>query len=334
MPRGPRLDAPGVLHHVMARGLDRQTIFRDDGDRDDFVRRLAGLAQTGALAMYAWALLPNHFHLLVRTGNKPLPRAMRSLLTGYAGAFNRQHRRSGHLLQNRYKSIVVEEAPYFLELVRYLHLNPLRAGVMSNLRELDRYPYSGHAALMGLFSNAWQDTDTVLREFASGLRQARARYRAFVAEGVGIGRRPELIGGGLLRSAGGWAAVRELRRGREGYAADERILGGTEFVEALLREKEQEESQRARAQWQKLGLAALVEKAARIGKITPQALLGGGRRRNVSHARDGLAYLWVEVLGRSGRQLAEELRIRPESIYKAARRGEKEQRRWRAALVL
>jgi REP element-mobilizing transposase RayT len=149
MPRGPRLDASGVLHHVMARGLDRQSIFRDNHNRDDFVRRLASLAEAGALVVSAWALLPNHCHLLVRTARKPLPRAMRSLLTGYAGAFNRRHRPSGHLLQNRYKSLVVEEEPYCLELVRYLHLNPVRAGVVANLRGLDRYPYSGHATVMG-----------------------------------------------------------------------------------------------------------------------------------------------------------------------------------------
>ena len=101
MPRGPRLDTPGVLHHVMARGLDRQSIFRDDHDRDDFVRRLAAVAEGGALVVYAWALLPNHFHLLVRTASRPLPRAMRSLLTGYAGGFNRRHRRSGHLFQKQ-----------------------------------------------------------------------------------------------------------------------------------------------------------------------------------------------------------------------------------------
>lgn len=137
MPRGPRLDAPGALHHVMARGLDRQLIFRDGRDRDDFVRRLASLAEAGALGIYAWALLPNHFHFLVRTAHRPLSRAMRSLLTGYAGAFNRRHRRTGHLFQNRYKSIVVEEETYFLELVRYLHLNPVRAGVGTSLRDMD-----------------------------------------------------------------------------------------------------------------------------------------------------------------------------------------------------
>ena len=116
MPRGPRLDAPGVLHHVMARGIEGHAIFRDDEDRQDLLERPAALAERSDLAVYAWALLPNHFHLLVRTGRLPPSRVMRSLLTGYTGAFNRRRRRRGHLFQNRYKSIVVEEEPYFLEI--------------------------------------------------------------------------------------------------------------------------------------------------------------------------------------------------------------------------
>ena len=118
MPRQPRLDAPDTLHHVMVRGLKRRAIFRDDTDRNAFVARLTALADAGALTVYAWALLPNHAHLLVRTGTRPRARSMRSLLTGYAGAFNRRHHRVGHLFQNRYKSIVVEEEPYLLELQR------------------------------------------------------------------------------------------------------------------------------------------------------------------------------------------------------------------------
>jgi REP element-mobilizing transposase RayT len=110
----------------MVRGIERTSIFRDDADREEFLARLAALAEAGALTVFAWALLPNHAHLLVRTGARPLPRSMRSILTGYAGAFNRRHHRAGHLFQNRYKSIVVEEEPYLVELVRYLHLNPLR----------------------------------------------------------------------------------------------------------------------------------------------------------------------------------------------------------------
>jgi REP element-mobilizing transposase RayT len=86
----------------MVRGLERRNLFRDDSDRADFVARLAALAEGGALSVYAWALLPNHAHLLVRTGNRPLPRSMRSVLTGYAGAFNRRHHRVGHLFQKQH----------------------------------------------------------------------------------------------------------------------------------------------------------------------------------------------------------------------------------------
>jgi putative transposase len=111
MPRQPRLDAPGTLHDILGRGIERTAIFRSDEDRADFVTRLAALARAGAWAVYAWALLPNHFHLLVRTGQRPLCQSMRQLLTGYVVNFNRRHKRSGHLFQNRYKSILCEEEP-------------------------------------------------------------------------------------------------------------------------------------------------------------------------------------------------------------------------------
>jgi hypothetical protein len=111
----------------MMRGIERTRIFRDDRDRSDFIARLGDLTLRGALTIYAWALLPNHAHLRVWPGAHPSPRSMRSLLTGYAGAFKRRYRRVGHLFQSRYKSIVVEEEPYLLELVRCLHLNLRRA---------------------------------------------------------------------------------------------------------------------------------------------------------------------------------------------------------------
>src|SRR5574341_946716 len=182
MPRQARLDAPGVLHHVMVRGLERRPIFRDDADRGEFCARVGRLVETTGLAVYAWALLPNHAHLLLRTGQRPLARCMRSLLTGYAGAFNRRHHRAGHVFQNRYKSIVVEEDPYLLELVRYIHLNPLRAKMVRGLVALDRYPWCGHRTLLGRRPQAWQAVAEVLGQFAPQVGDARRRYRAFVAE--------------------------------------------------------------------------------------------------------------------------------------------------------
>jgi len=143
MPRQPRLDAPGALHHVMGRGIEKAKIFQSEIDRSDFLDRVAKLCYKGNLIVYAWALLPSHFHLLLRTGRESLSRSMKQLLTGYVVNFNLRHKRHGHLFQNRYKSIICEEDPYLLELTRYIHLNPLRAGIVKNLGELRGYPWAG-----------------------------------------------------------------------------------------------------------------------------------------------------------------------------------------------
>ena len=109
-----RLDAPGVMHHVIGRGIERRKIFLNDGDRVDFISRLSTLVQEGAMEIYAWALIPNHFHLLCRTRDLPLATSMRKLLTGYVVNFNKRHQRHGDLFQNRYKSIVCQEDPYLV----------------------------------------------------------------------------------------------------------------------------------------------------------------------------------------------------------------------------
>ena len=203
MPRQSRLDAPGTLHHVMGRGIEGTRIFRGDIDREDFLFRLGELCREGALTVYAWALMENHFHLLLKTGRHPLPGNMRKLLTGYVINFNRRHRRYGHLFQNRYKSIVCEDDPYLLILTRYIHLNPMRAGVVHDMRVLSKYPWAGHSVLMGTVKRDWQDRDTVLAYFGQNKKRSRLRYEEFVREGISQGRRPELVGGGLVRSQGG-----------------------------------------------------------------------------------------------------------------------------------
>ncbi len=328
MPRGPRLDAPGVLHHVMARAGDRQLLFRDDQDRDDFVQRVATLADVRSLIVYAWVLLPNHFHLLAQTGSQPLARSMRSLLTGYAGAFNRRHHRRGHLFQNRYKSIVCEEEAYLLELVRYLHLNPLRAGIVSDLEALARYRYSGHATLLGHQEQPWQETEAVLLRFAASLRNARQEYRTFVTAGVAQGRRPDLQGGGLLRSQGGWTAVQVLRRGREQYAGDERILGGSAFVARV--QKESAQGPLAVSQHRALTLSEVIERVCQVVGVKPEAVAGSGRRTAQCRAREGIAYVWMEWLGHSGPPVATALGIRPPAVYPLVRRGRQQAEQWQA----
>jgi len=312
----------------MVRGIERTVLFRDDTDRTDFVARLAHLAEAGALTVYAWALLPNHAHLLVRTGQRPLLRSMRSLLTGYAGAFNRRHHRIGHLFHNRYKSIVVEEEPYLLELVRYLHLNPVRAKIVPDRRKLDRYPWTGQSALLGTVPRPWQETATILRQFGSTRRRAVAAYHAFVAAGLSAGRRPDLQGGGLLRSHGGWAGVTALRREREAYQGDERILGSSTFVEGYRRAVAAVSPPPAR-----VPLETLLTSVCRHVGIGPTALAGSGRTPALVRARAGLAYLWVDFLGCSGRALAPALGVHPSAIPKAARRGAATAAEWQRLLT-
>jgi REP element-mobilizing transposase RayT len=165
MPRESRLDAPGLLHHVIARGIEGRQIFIDIRDRQGFLHRLAELIGKTGMKCYAWCLMSNHFHLLLKTGHSPLSSFMRRLLTGYAINFNLRQKRTGHLFQNRYKSIVCEEEPYLLELTRYIHLNPIRAKMVKTVKELDIYPWTGHAVLMGRRKYSWQETDEVLIRF-------------------------------------------------------------------------------------------------------------------------------------------------------------------------
>ena len=199
MPRKARIDAPGALHHIMARGIEKRNIFYDDFDRDTFVDRLGAVIPETQTACFAWALMPNHVHMLVRTGPAPISKVMQRLLTGYSMGFNRRHKRHGHVFHNRFKSILCQEVTYLVERVRYIHLNPLRTGLMTEFKALEAYAYTGHGIILGRSLNNWQDTAYLLGLFGKKVAIARRRYEAFVEKGIAKGRRPELVGGGLVK---------------------------------------------------------------------------------------------------------------------------------------
>ena len=200
MARRSRIDTPGILQHVIVRGIERRRIFKGDADKLSFIDRLANLIPETQTKCYAWVLMDNHAHLLLRSGPAGLALLMRRLLTGHAVYFNRRYRRHGQLFQNRYKSIICQEDTYLKELVRYIHLNPLRAKMFDGLPSLNRYPHCGHSVLLGNRICDWQDTEYILSCFGDSLKAARKQYRAFVKAGVTQGRRPDLVGGGLIRS--------------------------------------------------------------------------------------------------------------------------------------
>ena len=317
MPRQPRLDAPGALHHVMGRGIERTNIFRTDRDREDFLNRLANQCMDGNLIVYAWCLLSNHFHLLVRTGREPISRSMKKLLTGYVVNFNLRHKRSGHLFQNRYKSIICEEDPYLLELTRYIHLNPVRAGMVGGVEELNNYRWAGHSVIIGRVKRKWQDIDTVLSYFGKG-RKAIEKYEEFVREGVSQGRRPELVGGGLIRSLGGWSQVLSLKRKGIKVASDERILGSEGFIERLLLEAEEREKETLRLSRRVPNLATLARRIVKGEGIEESELRSGMRKKRVVKVRRMLCQLAVGRMGYPGAEVARFLGVSTSSVNRLA----------------
>lgn len=148
MPRGPRLDAPGVTHHVTLRGVGRRDLFRDGVDREAFLARLGPLLLELDFVCLAWALMPNHVHLIVRTGRVPISRLMARLCTGYALHFARRHAWVGHVFQNRFASSRVGDDAYLRAAIAYVHRNPAEAQLVTP-PSLGAYPWCSHGAAIG-----------------------------------------------------------------------------------------------------------------------------------------------------------------------------------------
>jgi REP element-mobilizing transposase RayT len=323
MPRAARLDAPGAVHHVIIRGIERRNIFKDDRDREELLERLGRLLAATKTGCYAWALLPNHAHFLFRSGPVPLATLMRRLLTGYAVWFNRRHTRHGYLFQNRYKSIVCQEDHYLRELVRYIHLNPLRAGLVPTLAALQRYPYCGHSAILGKRERPWQGVPYVLGTFGKTLEKARRTYLAYVADGVGQGRREDLIGGGLIRSLGGWAEVKRHRgQGWAHLKSDERILGDSDFVEEMLARHKERYTPQSHLRRQGYDLERIAARVAELYRVEVHEILAKGRQPQRVQARSLFCFWVVRQFGISLTDLARRLAMSPPAIGYAVQRGE------------
>jgi len=286
--------------------------------------RLAKLLPETQTACYAWVFIPNHAHFLFRTGVSPLATVMRRLLTGYAVSFNRRHKRHGQLFQNRYKSIVCQEDAYLKELVRYIHLNPVRAGIVENLKGLNKYSYCGHSSVMGRKKRPWQDVDHVLGYFGKTAKSARRAYFDYVNAGIGQGRLDELTGGGLVRSAGGWSEVKELRRqGQNHVMSDERILGDSAFVDAVLSQATERYERHYELRRHGYDLDRIAERVAEIYGMEPREILSRGKQQRKVKARSLCCFWAVSELGMSLRELARRLEMSPPAVGFSVERGER-----------
>lgn len=184
MARPLRVEYAGACYHITSRGNAQQAIFRDDGDREALLAILADTVKQFGWELFAYCLMGNHYHFLLATPQPNLSRGMKQLNGVYTQRFNRRHERVGHLFQGRFGAILVEREAYLLELVRYISLNPVRAGMASSAEEWRWSSHRAHAALAA--APEWLRIEPILERFSADPASAPLRYRQFVAGGVGL----------------------------------------------------------------------------------------------------------------------------------------------------
>jgi REP element-mobilizing transposase RayT len=306
MPRQARIDQPGLLQHVICRGIERSQIFLSDGDREDFLRRLRLLLLETRTACYAWVLLDNHVHLLLLPTATPLAVFMRRLLTGYAVVFNRRHQRSGHLFQNRYKSIVCDSDAYSMELIRYIHLNPVRAGIVADLDALADYRWCAHRQMLGRGEDHLVLEHAVLALFGRSKEAARVSYLQFLADGLRLSL-PQLSQGGRRAS--------QMLDGclTDDQLYDDRILGGGGFVERILTQEQSAVTPKS--------LDSIAENVAKHYGIDVEELTWPSKVRMIAEAKAVICFLATCRHRLSGAEVGKVLGYTPSAVSRAAKRG-------------
>ncbi len=283
MSRHPRVHAQGLLYHVMARGNDGRKVFLNDSDYEAFLNGLAAARKRYPFNLYAYVLMSNHFHLLLEVQRASTARVLQSLLTGYARRFNRTHHHRGHLFQGRYQAIVCDRDSYLLELVRYIHLNPVRAKMVQQPGE---WQWSGHGEYLGKDQRGLIDPGPVMEEFGTA-----ARYEAFIREGVKDPYRAE------------W---------HPGDHAP--FLGSERFVRKMIKEKTPPVSRR-------VSLGNLLQKVASGARLDPQSLKRKGRTAKMVEARDRFICQAVLEEGYLASELASFLGCHPSNVSRALQKG-------------
>jgi len=263
MARRERIHYPGAVYHVMLRGNGGQDIFFDESDRIRFYDLLEEGVKRFDVRMLALCLMSNHVPLVVQVAEIPLSRLIRNVSFRYTRYRNARQRRTGHLFQGRYKAIVIDAENYLLELVRYIHLNPVRAGIVGNPGD---YRWSSHRAYLGKEVLPWLSTEWILSRFSPRKGTARRLFRNFVADGIGGDYREEFHSGT-----------------REG-----RILGDDDFAEDALRRAGEKVNR-------PVSVEEIVAHVCKRYGLDPEDLAEPGKNRNFAEARAVIALLvWYE----------------------------------------
>jgi putative transposase len=310
MPTKKRISVPGAIAHIMARGIDGTDIFRDDADRRFLLEQLTlCLDKTGYLC-YGWSLMSNHYHLIVRCSERSLDELMRATHSRYAKYFNKKYKRRGYVFQDRFKSIISQDQRYLEELIRYVHLNPLRAGICPTIEELDRYPWCGHSVLLGKISHRFQTTGAVLKRFGSNVKSSRKRYRDFITEGIKTVKSDWIID-----------AVRQSNAGVDKKDRPECwVIGDQSFVQSVMTKNEQRLRTRSvlRKKW---SIQDVFSYLAKEHNLKPSDLEKRSRLTRISICRQKCAYICCRIIGYSIEDVADYMNISNPAVSWAINRG-------------
>lgn len=287
MARKPRIEYPGAFYHVMARGNRKIKIFLDDEDREKFLKTVLRYKEKYDLVVYAFTLMDNHFHLLVETRHFPLSKAMQGMLQSYTQWHNRRYNKVGHLFQGRYKAILCDRDSYLIVLVRYIHLNPVRAGYVDFPEE---YLWSSHRTYLGLTQSDLVDVDLVLDEFDARRSKSIRLYSAFINEALGEGRKGEFY-----------------------FLRDQRVLGDDGFYAQVMKQIKKKPEKMDGALRDKT-LEDVVKKVKQLTGIGPGQLAGRERDSDVMKARSLFINLCSAFTKMKKKEIAKFLKRQPGSL--------------------
>ena len=286
--RKPRIEIAGGLYHLITRGNNRKRIFQSPDDHLKFLRLLERQKAKQPFYVYAYCLMPNHVHLLAEMRDDPISRVMHGLLTAYSQYHNRKYRQMGHLFQGRYKAILCQSDRYLAELVRYIHLNPVRAKMVARPED---YEYSGHRAYLGTDRSGLLDTEPVLRHFGAQKKRAVAHYTQFVN-----------------------AALDQQSQQHYYVSAEGRMLGDEEFLDQVKHRIGDYLGNRDK-QVRKLNLKAILKAAERASGLKRSDFCTNGKSRKLVMIKEAIIVLGYQH-GVSNRELAKALSLDPSAVSK------------------
>lgn len=283
MPRMARFELPGSLYHVMAHSIEGKNLFVDDDDRLNFLSRFEKKLTEIGFKCYAWTLMENHYHLLIRTNDYPLSKLMRGLNSGYARYYNKKYKRRGYLFQDRFKSVICQDQQYAVELIKYIHLNPLRAGKVDSLQQLENWAWCGHGYLLGNENNPgnnFQNRLDSLRYFGENPNDAVKGYLKFMAKSCDCDDNKKA---GVLQ----YIEEMEIKGSCKGWRA---VIGDHEFVKKVMEKYKQDLNRRHRKADYPKAMETISEDVCTEFGISLEELLKRGRENERSWARIAFCY--------------------------------------------